>query len=83
MSKTTKLQGISDIEALKLVFEGADVYRMDLAGKYRELQKRGLVRIVKAKNAPKSGIEQQPYFGCIITAKGVRMLAEAFVKGKH
>lgn len=50
--------------------EGADVWDYSDARTGRELEKLGLVRIVKARNAPANGALRQPYYGVKITAAG-------------
>ena len=64
------------IKALKGVAEGADIYALDLAMTLRELHKKGLVSITRAQDAPKDGARRQPYFGCILNAKGGKALEE-------
>ena len=54
---------------------GADIWERYDAGFCRELEKHGLVRIVKAKHAPKNGALRQPYFGCKATAAGRKLIA--------
>ena len=57
------------------IVDGADVYGYGEAMICRQLQRADLVRIVKAKNAPKDGAEKQPYFGAKLTAAGRKLLA--------
>ena len=54
--------------------EGADVWERAQAGVCRSLEGRKLVRIVKAKNAPKDGAARQPYFGVKITSAGKKAI---------
>lgn len=49
---------------------GCDVWERFDASICRELENLKLVRIVKARNAPKDGAKRQPYFGVKITAAG-------------
>ena len=63
--------GRSMLEYLVSV-EGADVWERAQAGICRALEDRKLVRIVKAKNAPKDGAARQPYFGVKITRAGMK-----------
>jgi hypothetical protein len=51
---------------------GADVWDRPDAGVCRSLEPLKLVRIVKAKNAPKNGAARQPYFGVKITRAGMK-----------
>lgn len=71
------MEGVSksELETLIGVLTGADVWSRDQAKNCRSLESKGFVRIVKAKNAPKNGAEQQPYFGAKATAKGKRYVA--------
>ncbi|WP_341020963.1 hypothetical protein [Brevundimonas diminuta] len=54
--------------------EGADIWNHAQAGVCRSLEGRKLVRIVKAKNAPKDGAARQPYFGVKITRAGMKAI---------
>lgn len=54
---------------------GADVWGYRDARTGRELEKLGLVRIVKARNAPANGAERQPYYGIKIKAAGRKAVA--------
>ena len=56
-------------EVLKSVKEGADVWGYGEAKTCRQLETKGLVKIVRAMNAPRDGAKQQPYFGCIAVNK--------------
>lgn len=56
-------------EILMLLWNGADVYNLGTAQFLREAEKEGLVEICKPQ-ADVPGEKQQPYFGCILTAKG-------------
>lgn len=53
---------------------GCDVWSSFDARLARSLEPMGLVRIVKAKNAPKDGALAQPYFGLKITKAGERAI---------
>lgn len=57
--------------------EGADVWDRPQAHVCRELQTLGLLRIVKARGAPKDGAMRQPFFGAKITAAGRRALGHS------
>jgi hypothetical protein len=54
---------------LRQVSSGADVYGFRSAVFFRRAEKAGLVKICNAQ-ADIPGEQQQPYFGCILTAKG-------------
>ncbi len=54
---------------------GCDVYGYLEAVFPRRCQRAGLVRVTRAKDAPKDGAAQQPYFGCVATAKGRQFAA--------
>lgn len=56
------------------VGDGADVWGNFEARICRELEKLKMVRVVKAKNAPKNGAARQPYFGAKLTAAGRQAL---------
>lgn len=72
------VEGPSETEAaLRDVLNGADVYGRADAMLYRELEKLGLVNICEAMQAPKDGAKRQPYFGCIITVLGRKVLTES------
>jgi hypothetical protein len=62
------------IDLLKSVRTGADVWERWAAKDCRHLETLGLVRIVKARSAPKDGAMRQPYFGCVATARGKAVL---------
>lgn len=64
------------INALVDVKTGADIWGYADAKLYRDLGKLGLVDIVPAQNAPEDGAKRQPYFGCIINARGSAMIRE-------
>lgn len=67
----------SDVAALEAIRgPGADVYGYAEAMKYRDMERRGLVRCVEAMTAPNDGAEKQPYFGVVPTNEGRAMLAE-------
>lgn len=53
---------------------GADVWDRSDAAVCRSLEPHKLVRIVKAKNAPKDGAARQPYFGVKITRAGMKAI---------
>lgn len=59
---------------------GADVWERWDAKTCRELEPLGLVRIVKAKNAPANGAMRQPFFGVKITAAGRKAIAKGVVQ---
>lgn len=63
--------------ALIAINGGADVYDYQIAQTLRSMERTGskLVRIVKAKGAPKDAAVRQPYFGAKVTAAGIRALA--------
>lgn len=63
-----------EINVMTQVGDGVDVWDRGIAVICRNLQKRNLVRIVKAKRAPKKGAAQQPFFGAKLTAAGWREL---------
>lgn len=69
-----RITGEDISEALSDVEKGADVYEYSDAKLYRDLEKLGLVKIVKAMGAPKDGSKRQPYFGCIISELGLTVL---------
>lgn len=54
---------------------GADVWDWSDAKIGRELEVKGLVRIVKARHAPKNGALRQPYFGIKISAAGRKVVS--------
>lgn len=54
--------------------EGCDVWSRHQAGVARSLEPLKLVRIVKARNAPKNGALAQPYFGLKITRAGEKAI---------
>lgn len=58
---------------LKEVENGADVWGFIEARLLRQCESAGLVTICEAMADP-PGEQRQPYFGCIITAKGRRAL---------
>lgn len=68
--------------ALALVRGGADVYDYGIALTLRALQKRGLVTITKAMNAPKDGRARQPYFGAISKAEATPVYVE-YLRDDH
>ena len=51
-------------DVLAQVKNGGDIYNYSVAMMLRRLEKRGLVKIVKAMDPP-PGHHQQPYFGAI------------------
>lgn len=63
---------------LGLIKEGADVWGYSHASILRDVQRLHpqLLRIVKAKNAPKDGAAKRPYFGAILTKAGRDLLGE-------
>lgn len=68
--------GAGDIELLKSLKRGADIYGYAEGRRLRELQKGGckLFQITKAMCAPSDGAKQQPYFGAILTKEGQEFL---------
>ena len=64
-------------EAMRAVWNGADVYSYAVALRLREVQRLfpGFVDIGRAMCAPVNGAEQQPYFGAILTAAGKSAIA--------
>jgi hypothetical protein len=62
--------------ALRAVRDGADIYERSMEGVLRDLSKLGLVDICEAMQAPKDGAKRQPYFGCILTPLGRKVLTE-------
>lgn len=64
------------VKALEDVREGSYIYALDLAMTLRELQKNGLVSITSAQGAQEDVAKRQPYFGCILNAKGGKALEE-------
>lgn len=71
---------LSDLSALRAIcVVGADVYGYAEAMKYRDMERRGLVRCVPAISAPENGAEKQPYFGVFITSEGRSKLVKAMI----
>jgi len=58
-----------ELELLRSIGGGADVWERGPARVARQLEKKGLVKIVEAMANP-PGHERQPYFGCVPTAAG-------------
>lgn len=67
--KLTKEQ----IKAMRAVIDGADVYSRRLADRLREVEGHHpeLILITRAAHPPKDARATQPYFGAILTARGV------------
>jgi hypothetical protein len=63
-------------EVVKAVANGADIYGVGDAAILRRIQREvpGVVRIMRARTAPKNGAERQPYFGVKATAAGRRLV---------
>ncbi len=61
-------------KALIDVQKGADIYELSDAKLYGDLGKLGLVTIVEAMQAPADGVKRQPYFGCITTKDGDKVI---------
>lgn len=66
---------LDEVDALRAVAEGADVYAYGIARHLRSVQKKrpSYIRIGRAKHRP-PGEEQQPYFGAIATDGGKRFI---------
>ncbi|WP_373047207.1 hypothetical protein [Vulgatibacter sp.] len=63
----------AELQLLKDVRNGADVWGRPDARLCRQLEQRGLVKIVDAMEKP-PGHMRQPYFGCIATELGKQAL---------
>ena len=76
MTDTVNNLDADQIELLEFLagVEGCDVWSRHQAGVARSLETMKLVRIVKARNAPKDGAMAQPYFGLKITKAGERAI---------
>lgn len=67
---------VEEIEELRGVVGGADIWGYDNAGRLRSIQRKApdLITICQAANRP-PGHMRQPYFGAITTSQGRRFLA--------
>lgn len=63
-----------ELNAIRAVANGADVYLKPLASVLRRLEKRKYVEIVKPQMYRGNGADQVPYFGAIATRKGLKEL---------
>lgn len=63
------------LETLVGIGNGCDVWGYTDAEAARALEKVGLVKVVKAKFAPRDGAKRQPYFGAKRTAAGTRAVS--------
>jgi len=65
------------LQAMRLVKRGADVYASDIAGTLREIEREhpGLVDIGKPRMYAGDGADQVPYFGAICTPAGIIALS--------
>lgn len=68
-----------EVDALRAVKDGADVYSYMLAKALRGIERKhpGLVSIGKPEMYKGDGTDKVPYFGAILTAKGKAALAKA------
>lgn len=63
--------------AMREVIEGADIYNRSIAMRLREVETSHpeFIRITAARTAPRDGAQQQPYFGAILTLRGIEAIS--------
>jgi hypothetical protein len=62
------------VKALKEAEGGVDVYHLATTKLYRDLESLGLVGIGRPVNPPEAPTAKRPYFGCLTTALGKRVI---------